>query len=290
VSETLVIGTRGSALARAQSEWVARQVEAFAGEGLTVRLEIISTRGDRIQDRPLPEVGGKGLFTAELEAALREGSVDMAVHSLKDLPTEDADGLTVGCITRREDPADVLIGSTLAGLREGAVVGTGSARRAAFLLDARPDLEIRGIRGNVGTRLRKLHDEGYDAIVLAAAGLNRLGIEVERDPLPTDAFIPAPGQGALGVQCRVVDGRVQELLRGVEHAMTRLCVRAERAFLAAVGGGCSVPAGALATIHRGELTLRAGLKVGGELRRVVVKGGAETCEDLGQEAAEALQG
>jgi len=289
MSGEVIIGTRGSALARAQSEWVGRQLEA-AVEGLTWRLEIIRTRGDAIQDRPLAAIGGKGLFTEELEAALRGGGIDIAVHSLKDLPTEMPAGLMVGSIPRRENPADVLVGSTLAALPKGAKVGTGSERRKALLRDARPDLVVKGIRGNVDTRLAKLAEGQYDAIILAAAGLSRLGIEVEHDPLPLDSFIPAPGQGALGIQCRRQDGRIQESLSAIDHAMTRLCCKAERSFLAALGGGCSVPAGANASIHRGELTLNAALAVRGKMRRVTIKGGAEDAEELGQEAVAALRG
>ncbi len=289
MSDEVVIGTRGSALARAQSTWVGEQLVAAAGEALSVRLEIIRTRGDAVTDRPLAEIGGKGLFTEELEAALRDGRIDLAVHSLKDLPTEDPDGLVLGAVPRRAPACDALVGGTLAGLPAGAVVGTGSARRRALILDARPDLVVEGIRGNVPTRLEKLDGGPYDAVVLAAAGLERLGLEVEREDLDVDRFIPAAGQGALGVQCRRVDGRIQELLRTIDHAMTRLCVRAERSFLAAVGGGCSAPVGAHATIHRGELTLRACRHDGQRLRRVTLKGGAESCEELGLQAAEQLR-
>jgi len=288
MSGEVVIGTRGSALARAQSEWVGRQLEA-AVEGLTWRLEIIRTRGDAIQNKPLAAIGGKGLFTEELEAALRGGDIDLAVHSLKDLPTDMPADLLVGSIPRRADPADVLVGSTLAALPKGAKVGTGSARRKALLLDLRPDLVVKGIRGNVDTRLAKLAEGQYDAIILAAAGLERLGLDVGGDPLPLESFIPAPGQGALGIQCRRQDGRTQEALSAIDHAMTRLCCKAERSFLAALGGGCSVPAGALATIRRGELTLNAAFAVKGAVRRVTVKGGAESSGELGREAAEALR-
>lgn len=289
MNQEVIIGTRGSALARAQSAWVGQQL-AEAVEGLTWRLEIITTRGDTIQDRPLSAIGGKGLFTEELEASLRDGRIHVAVHSLKDLPTDLPADLMVGAIPRRADPVDVMVGSTLASLPQGAKVGTGSTRRKALLKDLRPDLTISGIRGNVDTRLAKLAEGQYDAILLAAAGLDRLGLEVERDPLPVETFVPAPGQGALGIQCRRTDGRTQEALTAIDHAMTRICCLAERTFLAELGGGCSVPAGALATIHRGELTLHAALAVRGKVRRVTLKGGAESSKELGLEAAAKLKG
>ena len=289
MAEPIVIGTRGSALALAQSRAVGAMIEAASGGEATCALEIISTKGDRVQDRPLAQVGGKGLFTLELEQALREGRIHIAVHSLKDLPTEDPGGIMLASVPSREDPADVLVGAALAALPEGAVVGTGSLRRRAFVVEARPDVEVRDIRGNVDTRLRKLAAGDYDAIVLAAAGLNRLGLDVERHPMSVDAFIPAPGQGALGIQCRVQDGRTQELLRQIDHARTRLCCVSERAFLRALGGGCNVPAAAHATIHRGEMTLRAALATATGVRRVELVGGAESCVEMGRQAAAKLQ-
>ncbi len=284
----LVLGTRGSPLALAQSRMVAALVEAL-DEGISVDLRIVSTKGDRVQDRPLHEVGGKGLFTAELESALREGSIHLAVHSLKDLPTEDADGLVVAAVVQRADPRDVLVGASLEGLSEGARVGTGSARRRVQLLAARPDLEVVGIRGNVDTRVRKAQEGEVDAVVLAEAGLARLGLDVERHPLDPSLCIPAPGQGVLAVQCAWTNATVRDLLRQIEHAATRLCINAERAFLARLGGGCSVPAGAYATLHRGEMTLRAMLADSAGVPRVVsLSGGAEDAVELGEQAADQL--
>ncbi|NOY26455.1 MAG: hydroxymethylbilane synthase [Oligoflexia bacterium] len=242
-ARTLVLGTRGSKLAVTQSQQVANAITAATGH--PVRLEIIHTRGDKVQDRPLAEVGGKGLFTAELEAALLDGSVDLAVHSLKDLPTDDAPGLSLGAFPVRQDPRDVLVGCSLEDLAQGAVVGTGSLRRREQLAWVRPDLDLQDIRGNVDTRLMKRDRGDYRAIVLAMAGLRRLGI-IRDDlyPLSVEQMVPAVAQGVLGVQCRAEDPVVHQILAGIDHAPTRLCARAERTFLAAFGGGCNVPVAA----------------------------------------------
>jgi len=250
----LVLGTRGSKLALAQSKLVAGWLTE--AHGVPVRLEVISTKGDRVQDRPLPEVGGKGLFTHELEEALRSGSIHLAVHSLKDLPTEDSEGLVVAAIPVREDPRDVLIGRRLEDLAEGDVVGTGSARRQACLAALRPGIELRGIRGNVDTRLRKLAEQDYDAIVLAAAGLARLGLKVDGQPLDPYDCVPAPGQGALGIQTSV-SGPGRELVAVLDDEETRVCVEAERSFLAELEGGCSVPAGAFAWLEDDNIRMVA---------------------------------
>lgn len=260
MAHTVRIGTRGSALALWQTEYVAGLLRA-AWPALRVETQIFTTRGDQVLDVPLPSVGGKGLFTAELEDALRQGVIDFAVHSLKDLPTDDPDGLTVGANPPRANPADVLIargGHTLATLPQGAKIGTSSHRRAAQIRHVRPDLEMLDIRGNVDTRLRKALDADgpYDAIVLAAAGLTRLGKdEGITEVLPLDQVLPAPGQGALGIQCRA-DADSQALLVPLNDAPTALAVAAERGFLAGLGGGCSVPVSALATVAGGRLTLR----------------------------------
>ena len=215
---------------------------------------MISTKGDRIIDRPLAAIGGKGLFTAELEAALRSGDIHLAVHSLKDLPTEDPDGLILGAIPRREDPRDALVGPSLALLPAGAVVGTGSLRRGCQIKALRPDIELRGIRGNVDTRLAKRDRGDYDAIILAMAGLNRLSItRPDVHALNLSQMIPAPGQGALGVQCSATNPEVQALLASIDDADTRRRVSAERAFLEQLGGGCNVAAGCYARIEDGQL-------------------------------------
>ncbi len=245
----ILFATRPSALARWQTQWVARALES-AHPGLTCREEVITTRGDRLLDRPLPEIGGKGLFTQELEAALLSGRVDAAVHSLKDLPTEMPAGLAVGAMPRRAEVRDALVsarGYTLETLPQGAVVGTSSLRRAAQLLAVRPDLQIRPLRGNVDTRVRKALEGQYDAVVLAGAGLVRLGLtEYISQWLPLEVMLPAPGQGALAVQCRADDEATLSLLAAIDDPATRAAVEAERAFLSALGGGCAVPVAAYA--------------------------------------------
>ncbi len=246
---TLTFATRPSALARWQTDYVADLLRA-AHPGLTIDIQVIVTQGDRILDKPLPLIGGKGLFTAELERALREGRVDAAVHSLKDLPVEDAPGLTIGLTPPRADARDALIcpaGRTLNALPAGAVVGTSSPRRQAQLLAYRPDLAVKPIRGNVDTRIRKAREGQYDAIVLAAAGVTRLGLEdAVTQYLPLDVMLPAPGQGVLGVQCRADDERTLALLAAVEDPAARAAAQAERAFLAGLGGGCAIPVAAYA--------------------------------------------
>jgi hydroxymethylbilane synthase len=250
----IVVGSRGSELALAQSRQVAEAVAARTGEEW--RIEIIKTKGDAILDRPLPEVGGKGLFTEELEIALREGRIDVAVHSLKDLPVEQPEGLALGAVPQREDPADVLVfdpahedpeGGSVP-LLEGRRIGSSSPRRRAALLRVRPDLVVDDIRGNVETRAGKVTRGDYAATMLAAAGLARLGFDVtplHRVSLPVDRFVPAPGQGALGLQCRADDKRVRTLLQSVHDEASARCVTAERAVLLGLGGGCSMPLGVL---------------------------------------------
>lgn len=247
----VVVGTRVSALARVQTAAVIELLRA-AHAGLECETRAIATTGDNTQasGEPLPEIGGKGLFTAELERALLDGDVDLAVHSLKDLPTEDAAGVVVGAVTAREDVRDCVVshdGLLLADLAEGAVVGTSSLRRAAQLRALRPDLEIRSIRGNVDTRVRKVVDGEYDAAVLAAAGVRRLGLEDSvTEWLPTEAMLPAPGQGALGIQCRAGDDTLIALLARIDDSTARAETTAERAFLRALGAGCAAPVAALA--------------------------------------------
>jgi len=247
----IVVGTRGSALATAQANHVAGMLRA---RGHDVRLEVIETRGDRERHATIPELGGKGLFTAELEQALGERRVNVAVHSLKDLPTEDAPGLVVAAVPAREDPRDALVGGRLAELAEGARVGTASLRRRALLLARRPDLAVMPLRGNVGTRIRKVRDGELDAVVLAAAGLARLG---RADEIAERLdFLPAPAQGALGIQCRSGDADVRSALAELGDPAVSRCTRAERELLRVLEGGCSVPVGALATCDGGTLRLR----------------------------------
>ncbi len=259
MTKKIIFATRPSALAR----WQTTHIIQLLGNSITdldCQEVVITTKGDQVIDKPLPEIGGKGLFTHELEAALRDGRVDAAVHSLKDLPTEDAPGLTIAAITRRADVRDVWIcpaGHTLDELPAEGVVGTSSTRRAAQLLAYRPDLRVKSIRGNVDTRLHKVLQGDYDAIILAAAGITRL----EKDDhitqyLPLDIMLPAPGQGALAVQCRADDLETLNTLRILDNDPTRKAVIAERAYLEALGGGCSLPVGALGTIDKEMLTLR----------------------------------
>ncbi len=229
------------------------------------RFEIvkISTKGDRVLDRPLPEIGGKGLFTEELEAALRSGDVDIAVHSLKDLPTEAAPGLKIGAVPQREDPRDVWITAPggppdLGAAPARARIGTSSERRRAQALASRPDVEVASIRGNVETRLRKLDEGGYDAVIMAAAGLRRLGLaERITSYLEPPHWLPAPGQGAIAVESRRDDARLDELLAPIDDADARAETDAERMLLATLQGGCLVPVGARAVVEGDVISLHA---------------------------------
>lgn len=245
----LVFATRPSALARWQTRWV---IQALKDLHPTLECEekIITTQGDKILDKPLPEIGGKGLFTQELENELLSGTVRCAVHSLKDLPVENPVGLTIGCIPTRAEVRDALVsknGYTITTLPKGASVGTSSLRRAAQILSRRPDLHTESLRGNVDTRLRKALNGQYDAIILAGAGLTRLGLDQHvTEWLSLDVMLPAPGQGALAVQCRADDQTTLDLLADLEDESTRKAVTAERAFLSGLGGGCSVPVAAFA--------------------------------------------
>lgn len=280
----LRIGTRGSLLARTQSEWVGARLAERTGR--SIELVILSTRGDEIRDRPLAEVGGKGLFTAELEQALREHSIDLAVHSMKDMPTEEAPGLQLFAVPEREDPRDAMVGARLADLPAGAVVGTGSARRAGQLRAARPDLVVKGIRGNVPTRIRKQREGEYDAVVLAAAGLRRLGLAHEAaEVLEVDLMVPAAGQGALAVQCRLHDPEIEAVLGTVHHADTAAAVQIERAFLREFGGGCSAPVACYVRTSELGVSILAYCEVGGEPRRALVNGPLAEGERLAVELA-----
>jgi hydroxymethylbilane synthase len=247
----LIFATRPSALARWQTQWV---IDALleAHPSLICEEKVITTQGDKILDKPLPEIGGKGLFTQELESELLSGAVHCAVHSLKDLPVENPLGLTVGCVPVRAEVRDALIskyGYTLETLPAGSVVGTSSLRRAAQVLSTRPDVTTASLRGNVDTRLRKALEGQYDAIILAGAGLIRLGLEsYVTQWLPLDVVLPAPGQGALAVQCLADDEESLSLLAALEDAPTRVAVTAERQFLLGLGGGCAVPVAAYGVI------------------------------------------
>jgi hydroxymethylbilane synthase len=254
----LTFATRPSALARWQTAHIIELLQA-AHPGLECDEYVMTTTGDRLLDRPLPEMGGKGLFTRELEDALLSGKVHAAVHSLKDLPVEDTPGIVVAAIPEREAAYDVLVsadGYTLTNLTEGARVGTSSLRRTAQLLARRPDLMILPLRGNVDTRLRKVMNGEYDAIVLAQAGLRRLGLESYiSEVFPLEVMLPAPGQGALAVQCRADDTKTIEILAAIHDPLTAAAVGAERAFLSGLGGGCSLPVAAFAEKNNGTIIL-----------------------------------
>ena len=251
----LTIGSRGSQLALWQARWIQARLQSF---GIESRLEIIHTTGDKITDVALSKVGTKGLFTKEIEEALLDHSIDLAVHSLKDMPTELPAGLTLAAIPEREDARDAVVGGRLVDLKHGSRVGTSSLRRAAQLRGTRPDLEISDIRGNLDTRLRKLDEGKYDAIVLASAGLRRLGWENRiTEVLDPAVMCPAVGQGALAVETRDDSGEAREICRRLDHYETRTAVTAERAVLAAMGGGCQVPIGAHATLDGTTIRIRA---------------------------------
>jgi len=261
-----VIGTRGSKLALRQTELF---IEAFSAEfpQLIIKLRIIKTKGDKILDHPLAKIDDKGLFTKEIESALLSGEIDAAVHSLKDLPTEESPGLTLVAIFSREDPHDMLItpgGVSLEELAAGSRIGTGSPRRVAQIAMARPDCRCVDIRGNIDTRLRKLTESGeYDAIILARAGLARLGLLGERmRVLEFEQVLPAPGQGAMAVQCREDDESAMTMISQLDDADTRVAVTAERAFLKFTEGGCHVPLGALAQVKNGALVMDGILAIG----------------------------
>lgn len=286
----LRFGTRGSALARWQTDWVADRLQQV-WLGLDCPIQIFTTTGDKTLDKPLTEMGGKGVFTQELETALHNGEIDVAVHSLKDLPVDATAGLTLGAIGERADARDVLVSpqfGRLAALPQGARVGTCSLRRTAQVLAQRPDLTILPIRGNVDTRLRKVREGEYDAILLAAAGVLRLGLGDQiTEYLPFEVMLPAPGQAALAVQCRADDVETQKLLGAVDHLATRQAVTAERAFLQALGGGCSAPVAAFASVESAiKLTGLVASGDGQKVLRLTTQGGNPTSvgEALAQQA------
>jgi hydroxymethylbilane synthase len=303
----LRIGTRGSLLAKWQAESVRKQLFAFAG--VEAEIVIIKTSGDKMQQAPLTQIGGKGIFIKELEDALLDESIDLAVHSVKDIPTEVPRGLSFPAVCRRDDIRDCLIsptGSTLENLRQGARVGTSSLRRQAQLLRLRADLDIRELRGNVDTRLRKVGDGEYDAIVLAKAGLDRLGLSQRISEIfAPEVFMPAVGQGAIAVETRLGDHETGDLLAKLDDQETRAAIITERALLGALQGGCQVPIGAWARIERGEMVLEAcvtsvdgqqyvkqrltgapdqGPQLGEQMARLLMETGAQTIlEEVGRQ-------
>ena len=288
----LVFATRPSKLARWQTNYVINALQKIHPQ-LACEEKVITTQGDKILDKPLPEIGGKGLFTQELESELLNGDVHCAVHSLKDLPVENPAGLTVGCIPARAEVRDALIsanGYTVSMLPKGASVGTSSLRRAAQILSLRPDLRIESLRGNVDTRLRKAMEGQYDAIILAGAGLTRLGLDNHvTEWLPLDVMLPAPGQGALAIQCRADDEETLAILSKFEDKTTRKAVTAERAFLQGLGGGCSVPVAAYAEVRtqNGEFRIAlTGLVISEDGKKIVkITGEGVDALQLGNELA-----
>ncbi|MDE2999305.1 MAG: hydroxymethylbilane synthase [Gemmatimonadota bacterium] len=283
----IVIGSRGSPLALWQAEW-ARKTLLDANPGLDVHIEVIRTRGDRELGEPVARLGGKLVFTREIEEALLDGRIDLAVHSLKDMPTRLPGGLRLAATSRRLDVRDALVSGTghkLENLPDGAVVGTGSLRRRAQLLHVRPDLTVAGIRGNVDTRLRKLDAGEIEAVVLAAAGLRRLGLAGRvSEFLPAERFLPAPGQGALGIEIRQEDDRVSRAVRCLHDRSTHSAVSAERAMLDELSGGCQMPVGAWARLDGGCLIADGMVAVpdGGKVVRARTTGDPNESLDVGR--------
>lgn len=293
-AKRIVVGSRGSKLAIIQSQLVMSEL-AKTHPHLQFELLPVTTTGDRRKHAPLEELGGVGVFVKELEDALSAGRVDLAVHSLKDMPTETPEGFRLAAVTERADPRDALVSSSgkLAELPPGARIGTGSQRRAVQLLAQRPDLDVRPLRGNVDTRLSKVSSGELDAIVLAAAGLVRLGLEnTITEYLPPEVFVPAVGQGALAIEIRARDDETAELVGHVNHEATWLGVTSERAFLKSLGGGCRVPIGALATVEGTRLHLLGMVAnpVQGDILRAEVEGKALAPEEAGTELAQKMMG
>ncbi|OGG50506.1 MAG: hydroxymethylbilane synthase [Candidatus Handelsmanbacteria bacterium RIFCSPLOWO2_12_FULL_64_10] len=293
MSRRLIIGTRGSRLALWQAEWAKAALRRRLSE-VEVDLKVIRTSGDRDQTTPLGQLGGRGVFTKEIERALLAGEVDVAVHSLKDLPTDLPEGLALGAVSPREDCRDALIArtaSSFAALPQGGRVGTGSLRRRALLLHVRPDLRMQDLRGNLDTRLRKLETEGLDAIVLAVAGLARMGwADRITERLPFSVCLPDAGQGAIGIEVRADDSEALRAVSVLNDVDTRCSVTAERALLKALGGGCQVPIGAWGRVEDGRLKLDAVIASvdGKRLIRDGAEGAREGPEEVGQGLAERL--
>jgi len=287
------IATRKSALALWQAEFVKAQLEHYH-PGILVELVPMSTQGDIILDTPLAKIGGKGLFVKELEQAMLEGLADMAVHSMKDMPVEFPEGLTLHTICEREDPRDAFVSNNFANIDElpqGAIVGTSSLRRQCQIRSSRPDLKIHDLRGNVNTRLAKLDSGQYDAIILAAAGLIRLEMKDRiRAYIEPEVSLPANGQGAVGIECRTDDEAIKALLAPLEHSETRIRVNAERAMNRHLEGGCQVPIGAYALVNGDQVHLRGlvGAIDGSEILRDEVSGHVNDAEKLGVELAKML--
>ncbi len=291
--KVIKIGTRGSALAVWQSEWVRSQLMGLHPD-YEVELVKIKTTGDKILDVPLAQVGGKGLFVKEIETALLEKRVDLAVHSMKDMPAEVPPGLCVGVVPERENPQDVLIsrnGESFKDLPKGARIGSSSLRRGAQMRHVRPDVTVHSLRGNLGTRLKKLETENLDAIILAAAGVRRLGLKDRiTEYIPDSVMLPAIGQGALSIEIRDDDENIRGLTAPMDHRESRLAVECERAFLARLEGGCQVPIAGHATVA-GDTVVMTGLVAevdGSVLLRETIRGPVGKRMELGEELADLL--
>jgi len=289
----ITIGTRGSELALWQANWVKSSL-LKRYSSLQVELLIIKTKGDKILDVPLAKVGGKGLFVKEIEEALLNNTIDLAVHSMKDMPADIPEGLCICAVPEREVPNDVLISHkklTLSGLPEGAKIGTSSLRRSSQILNYRPDIQILPLRGNLNTRIKKLESENLDAIVLAAAGMKRLGLENKiSEYIDLETLLPAVGQGALCIETRQEDPDTHEIVSQLDHEKTSTVTKSERAFLHRLEGGCQVPMAAYGTIKRSELTL-TGMVAEIDGKRIIkktTKGPVEQAEQIGIELAELL--
>lgn len=292
----LKIGTRGSPLALAQAHEVRDRLCAAHGMAADeIVIEVISVAGDRIQDRPLAEIGGKGLFTEEIEAQLHDGRIDIAVHSSKDMPTQLPDGLALLAFLEREDPRDAFIGKAapdLQSLKSGAVVGTSSLRRQALVRRARPDVTVVGFRGNVQTRLRKLEEGQADATLLANAGLRRLGMaHVITDLIGLDVFPPAPGQGAICIEGRSADKRIAGLLEPLNHDDTMAALTCERAFLRTLDGSCRTPIAGYATVSDGAISFKGLILTpdGAQSHEIAMDGATGDAAGLGLRAGEAIR-
>ncbi len=293
----VVIGTRGSKLALWQAEWVKAELQAL-NPGLEIELNKIKTTGDKILDVPLAKVGGKGLFVKEIEEALQRGEADLAVHSMKDVPTEFPEGLYLAVICEREDPRDAFIAQnkeqragSLKDLPQGATVGTSSLRRSCQLLSKRPDLKIVQLRGNLETRFRKLDEGQFDAMILATAGVKRLGWQQRiTEVIEPQTSLPAIGQGAVGIECRINDEFINKLIAPLNHKETSICVRAERALLKRLQGGCQVPIAAYATIKDGRLIMDGlvGSVTGDRIIKEHLEGKIEDAETIGITLGEKL--
>lgn len=289
----LIIGSRGSELALYQTNFVKDRLKKLFPD-LTVEITIIKTTGDKLLDVPLAKIGDKGLFTRQIEQELLDRNIDLAVHSLKDLQTRQPDGLAIGAVLRRELPNDVFVSrkyNSIDELPDGSTIATGSLRRRSQLLNFRPDLQIAEIRGNVPTRLSRLASDGIDGMILAYAGMHRLGFDSQISQIiPFEVMLPAVGQGAIAVEIRSDDRAVEEIVQALDHSETRACVTAERSFLRVLEGGCQVPIGANARLLDGELVLDAfvGSLDGIACLRDRQKGSPDEAEAIGQMHAEAM--